>query len=195
MKELLINNEIDFMKLAISLGEPIPSRVNGQIIDILTPLKRVDAHSQSLSANFGTGSFPFHSDGAYLKVPPKYIILRYVSGISSLTPTIICDLKGLSFIERQSLKHSIWKVNSRMSSFYSSILSENDHFYRFDKCVMKPINAQNDNSSKFEDIVAKLPKQIVNWEPNKVVIIDNWTSLHNRPAIHEAKLKIENFKE
>lgn len=194
MKEFKIYNDEDFLKLAYEFGKPISSRINGNLIDNLIPIKTEDAHKQSLSANFGTNDFPFHTDGAYFKIPPKFILLRYTNGIPNPTPTILCDLKNINFTDKQILKHSVWKVKSRGSSFYSSILSEDENFFRFDKCIMQPVNIKNDNSKYLENLISSLPKVIINWEINKTVIIDNWNYLHTRPEVQENEIKFRNLQ-
>lgn len=194
MKEFNINNDEDFIKLAHELGKPIPSRINGNLIDNLTPLEKENAHKQSLSANFGTSDFPFHTDGAYFRIPPKLILLRYTNGISNPTPTMLCNLKNLKPIDKQLLKHSIWKVKSRDSSFYSSILSEDEKIFRFDKCIMQPVDKNNDNSIYIENLISSLPKEVINWEINKTVIIDNWNYFHTRPKVKENEINFRNLQ-
>lgn len=194
MTELNINNDEDFLKLAYELGKPISSRINGNLIDNLIPLKTEDAHKQSLSANFGTSDFPFHTDGAYFKIPPKFILLRYTNGISNPTPTILCNLKNINSTDKQMLKHSVWKVKSRYSSFYSSILSEDEKFFRFDKCIMQPVDIKNDNSIHLEKLISSQPKEVINWEINKTVIIDNWNYLHTRPEVKDNEINFRNLQ-
>ncbi|SFI13948.1 P-loop NTPase family protein [Halpernia frigidisoli] len=194
MTELKIDNEDDFLKLACELGRPISSRINGSLIDNLIPLKKENAHKQSLSANFGTSDFPYHTDGAYFKIPPKFILLRYTNGISKPTPTILCNLQNINSFDKQILKHSVWKVKSKDSSFYSSILSEDEKIFRFDNCIMQPIDMKNDNSTHLEKLISSLPKKIINWEINKTVIIDNWKYLHTRPEVKDNEIDFRNIQ-
>ena len=182
MNEYQIDNENELLELAHSLGEPVSSRRNGPLIDKLIPLNPFDAHPQSLSANFGTTAFPYHTDGVYFPIPPKYIILRYIQGVENSTPTTICDLNEIKQADKELLQYSIWKVQA-IRTFYSSILAQDSSYYRFDSCIMKPLNKANDNSERFLDIVSGLPVQTINWKINKTVVIDNWKCLHNRPAV------------
>ncbi len=188
MTELTIESDKELIELAYSLGQPISSRVNSAIIDHLVPIKSSDAHQQSLSINFGIGDFPFHTDGAYFKTPPRYIIMRYLKGTPNPTPTILCDLNKLNSDDKENLKNCIWKVKSRNNDFLSTILSDNETFYRYDKCVMTPVVSKNQNGFYFESLIANLPKKEINWTINKAVIIDNWTNLHTRPKVNEQEI-------
>jgi len=191
MKELYINSEPELLELAFSLGKPIASRINSPLIDNLVPLRPDDAHKHSLSANFGISQFPFHTDGAYFIKPPRYIILRYVQGVIEPTPTIFVNLEEIENIHKGRLKYPVWKVKSRTSTFYSSILSDNDEIFRYDPCVMEPMNDKNNNKTYFENLIMSLPKTVVDWSINKTIIIDNWKNIHSRP---EVKAEEINFR-
>lgn len=188
MTELIINSDNELIELAHSLGRPISSRVNSSLIDSLVPLNNLDAHKQSLSANFGTGNFPFHTDGAYFKIPPRFIILRYLKGILNPTPTVLCDLNQLTNEANEKLKDCIWKVKSRNNEFLTTILTENGEYYRYDKCVMTPAVSKIQNGSYFENLIDEMPKTQIDWTLNKAVIIDNWTFLHSRPKVTEQEI-------
>lgn len=188
MEELFIKNEDELLELAYNLGKPTPSRVNNPLIDNLVPLQEIDANKQSLSANYGINDFPFHTDGAYFKIPPRYIILRYLQGISSPTPTLLINLEQIKEVDKQNLKFSIWKVKSRSKTFLSTILSDNNDIFRYDQCTMRPLNERNDNRIFFENLIGTLPKTIIEWELNKTVIIDNWKNLHSRPKVKNEEI-------
>lgn len=188
MTELTIESDKELIDLAYSLGRPISSRVNSSIIDHLVPIESSEAHQQSLSANFGIGDFPFHTDGAYFKIPPRFIIMRYLKGAQNPTPTVLCDLNQLNSDEKENLKHWIWKVESRDNDFLSTILSEDETFYRYDKCVMSPVLSKNQNELYFESLIAKLHKTEINWTIDKTVIIDNWINLHSRPKVNRNEI-------
>jgi alpha-ketoglutarate-dependent taurine dioxygenase len=192
MTELLTTTEKEFVEFAKTLGEPIASRIDSPIIDNLIPLQREKAHKSSLSSNFGTDNFPFHTDGAYFVVPPRYIVLRYVEGVPTPTPTLLCDLSTLNLDQRTRLKFDVWKVHSRTRSFYSSILSENGQILRYDKCIMSPTNKHT--SSFIDDLILAHPKIQVEWKPNKTIVIDNWASLHARPKVTDEEINIRKLQ-
>lgn len=187
MVEMIINSDEELLKLAYELGNPIPSRINGQIIDTLMPLSENEAHQYSLSANFGINEFPFHTDGAYFKKPPKHILMRYIGSIDQPTPTIIGDLKYLDEDTMSELQFHVWKVKSRNSSFYSAILSDDQEIYRYDSCIMQPVSKRLPLDF-FQRIVDTTPKHTVTWELNKTIVIDNWTTVHKRLQVQKHEI-------
>lgn len=188
-------NENDIIKIAKNLGEPISSRLNSGVIDYIVPKKNDEAHYNSLSKLYGLNSLPFHTDGAYFEIPPKYIILRYVKGIYKPTPTHIMKIfNQLSSHNIDKLKKEIWLVKGRVRNFYSSIISntlvENEFVIRFDTGCMK----FNGDNTCIENLLLNIKKEniyCINWETNKTVIINNWKVLHSRPKV---KIEENNYR-
>lgn len=114
--------------------------------------------------------------------------MRYLHGIPNPTPTVVCDLNQINSDDKGYLKHCIWKVKSRNNDFLSTILSDDETFYRYDRCVMSPVFSKKQNESYFESMIGELPKTEINWTINKVVIINNWTTLHTRPKVKEQEI-------
>lgn len=178
--ETEIKDEKDFVELALTLGTPIKSRQSGSFIDTLTAVESNQVEKDSLSKRYGLEEFPIHTDCAYLKLPPKYILLRYIGNFENPTPTVIVhfDKSKLSDEEIEFIQKTIWFVKSKDIGFYSPILK--DGIIRYDKEVMKMANPMED---KMIDILAKMDKTEIQWYKNKVVVINNYTNLHFRPKI------------
>jgi hypothetical protein len=178
--ETEIKDEKDFVELALSFGTPLKSRQGGSIIDTLVAVESSLVEKDSLSKRYGLEEFPIHTDCAYLKFPPKYILLRYVGIIENPTPTVIVqfDKSKLSDDEIDFIQKTIWFVKSKDIGFYSPILK--DGILRYDKEVMKMVNPNDD---KMIDIIAKMHRREIQWYKNKVVVINNHTDLHFRPKI------------
>ena len=125
----------DFIELGKSLGTIIPSRKNGKIIDVLTPLRKSEVSKNSLSKIYGLKEFPPHTDGAYLKHQPKYILLRYIGKLEKVTPTIIIDILNskLNEEEKDFLERAVYLVKGIYGSFYSNIYTNGK--LRYDRNV------------------------------------------------------------
>lgn len=193
MIDYKIKSEEELLELAYSMGNPMASRRSGVLIDNLIPVEKSHAHPQSLSAKFGVTEFPYHTDGAYFLTPPRFIILRYIKGVKKPTPTNVCDLSAMDYRMKETLQNSIWKVQAQ-SPFYSSILSHDGEYLRFDTCVMKPINRRNDAHLTFSALVSNSPIQEIEWEMNKTVIINNWRCLHMRPTVHKDEINFRTIQ-
>lgn len=174
----------DFIRHALTFGKPIKSRKEGSIIDTLIAQKKEDTTKDSLSKRYGLAQFPIHTDCAYLRIPPKYILLRYVGSIKNPTPTIIIDFdfSKLTIDEHDFLFSSVWYVKSADGGFYSTICKEG--LIRYDTEVMRSVNSIN---NKMETILKKMETKTIEWTNNKVVIINNWTTLHFRPKVTETE--------
>lgn len=186
-------SESEFLLLAKELGTPIPSRKHSDLIDLLQPKQKEQAHKASLSNIYGETEFPYHTDGAYFTIPPKYICLRYLKGISKPTSTkILPILNYLKPLEKECLFREFYFVRGRHFSFYTSILEKRidkgDFFIRFDPGCMRSRN----HSTYFEDLITEKIafKNLVEieWYEGKTIIINNWKTLHSRPHVQAEEL-------
>ncbi len=195
--ELLKKGWVDFESdpdlslafIASELGQPIPSRRGGPLVDRLTPMSREDARKFSMSASFGLGSFPYHTDGAYFRMPPRFVLLRMAPGFFSQRCTLLLDFLalGLSKESMSILFHDVWVVIGGKSPFLSSILGSlkreysNGILVRYDTCCMKPAHPTFHRSK--EMIVDALRKSVpvrIHWSEKRTLVIDNWRILHGR---------------
>ncbi len=144
------------------------------------PIAKNHATRDSLSRRFGLQEFPAHTDCAYLRKPPRFILLRYVGEGEKVAPTIILSLNlgSLDQKELDFLQRSIWIVRGAKGKFYSKILDRG--MLRYDSEVMSLVS---DRENLMKQILAKANRQKIHWEKNKVAIINNWTCLHFRPRI------------
>jgi hypothetical protein len=180
--ETNITTDREFVKLALSLGMPINSRKGAGLIDVLNSYKPEQVNKDSLSKRYGLNKFPVHTDCAYLKIPPKYILLRYTGSIVNPTPTVLIhfDISRLSDDELDFVKTKVWFVKNQNNGFYSSILEKD--ILRYDKEVMKMVNPSED---KLDTILVKMDTSQINWHKDKVAVINNYSVLHYRPKISE----------
>lgn len=178
--ETVIKDESDFVRFALTYGQPIKSRENGNLIDTLVAVQSDQVKKDSLSKRCGLDEFPIHTDCAYLKLPPKYILLRYIGSIENPTPTIVVhfDKSKLTDEETDFIKRTIWFVKSKDNGFYSPILK--DDILRYDKEVVRMANP---NKDKMIEILSKMERTQIKWRKNKVAIINNHSDLHFRPQI------------
>ncbi len=180
--EYLVNSDEEFLKLASSFGNIVPSRNNSQLIDLLLAKTKEDTTKNSLSKRFGMGSFPIHTDGAYFKRPPRFILLRYVGTLEKVTPSVIVhfDFDKLNNEESEFIKIKTWYVSGINGGFYSNIY--NNEYLRYDLQVMKLVNSA-DNC--MDGILKNMKQTKIIWSHNKVAVINNWACLHFRPELQE----------
>jgi len=88
----------------------------------LKPPTKMSASPHSMSSIVGTDAQPMHTDGAYEKVPPRFIALYCIDPGETQCPTIIWRLdRSLLVRDRPSvLCKPNWIVTGRMNFYASS---------------------------------------------------------------------------
>lgn len=111
--------------LAHELGHPVPSKPSGPLVDRLLPTKTDQAKPRSLSARHGTGEFPFHSEAAYYRVPPRWVLLRLADGGYSEATTGFVDVNALPLSDdlMVALRREIWIVSGKPGHFLSPVVN------------------------------------------------------------------------
>jgi len=177
-----------FLQLGEKLGNLSNSRSNGNFIDELIPKSKIETKQNSLSKIYGLSEFPYHTDGAYQKNPPRYIALRYIGKVKSKSPTRIkiFDFELLNAEERYFVKNKIWYVTNGFNRFYSSIWSlsgSKKNQLRYDPGCMKLVDNHKQQIGKWKSILDKFQEEEIYWEENKTLILDNWRVLHSRVTV------------
>jgi hypothetical protein len=177
---------------AASLGwvEVAPRRGDATV-SVLRPVTASAAHPSSLSAVYGLGQQPLHTDGAHMQVPPDLLVL--ISERPSATPT---QLLRPSILRRSrgsmspdALRHGMFLVRSGRDSFYAPALSESG--YRYDPGCMAPCDARaRDVQRYFEQESSRASAH--KWTAiDQVLVVDNRNALHARSAVADGDLDRE----
>ena len=184
-----IVNDGDMLALAADLGRPGPSRPRGPLLDRLVPLSPTDAHPRSMSAVFGKGPFPFHTDLAHSSFPPRFVLLRAEQADDSGRQTVLHDLQRLPLTptDRQLLAHGPFFVRGGRRPFLSSILDQVPRlmttFLRYDPCCMTPASPSgHDAVLLLKEKTSAVDPVRIEWLPGRTVVLDNWRVLHARTA-------------
>lgn len=182
-------NQNDLISFADVLGLPKASRPGRTLIDIITPKEKNLGRKNTLSSYFGLDLIPFHSDGAYLSMPPKFVILYYQGTCDSSNSTLLKDLTLLEFSKplELDLQRQLFTVRDKNKDFYTSIInvSNKRKFYRYNPICMKPTNdAAVEANRRFDQNLSKLPVISVPFSNNRLLIFNNWRYLHGRNQIN-----------
>jgi hypothetical protein len=182
--ETVATTEQDFVKLAMSFGKPMKSRRTSSLIETLVSRPADQVEKDSLSRRYGLGKFPIHTDCAYLNIPPKYIVLRYIGEYANPTPTslVLFDLARLTIEELEFISRIIWYVKSPGKGFYSTILQRD--IIRYDAEVMKMVNS---GENRMNGILAKMETSEIQWTRNKTLVVNNHKILHFRSNVSDAE--------
>jgi hypothetical protein len=175
----------EFISYAACLGAPVHSRENTPLVTTLRPKKPEFARPGTMSALYGTGAFPLHTDTAHWRRPARYVLLRCIAS-EGARPTLLLELGRLPSRALAALKESVWVVASAPPFLCSGYLrSRAVKGVRFDRCVMKPRNDAAIAALDFLDGTALCSTIDIEWHPGLLLIVDNWRVLHGRAPARE----------
>lgn len=174
--------------VAVKLGVPVALGV-GPAVHLLKPLREDETTPNSYSGLFGYGKFPFHSDLAHWKRPPRFLFLRALVGYS-VVPTLLIDGNMLiSQIGVRTMQRSLVKPRRPVQGamplmrLYDEIGAEK--LIRWDQTFIRPAGASG--RSGFAQMQAALQKtepiSVALSAPGDTLIIDNWRMLHARAPV------------
>jgi L-asparagine oxygenase len=178
----------ELMAIALDLGEPVPVRPLGPLLQKLTPVPADEAHPRSLSRIHGAGAFPFHTDAAHHRHPPRWVLMRCRSPGPDGRPTLLIDTKGLNFAEGDAklVRRAVWSVTGGPTTFLASAVSARDgqDAWRYDLgCMSVAAEAFAGVDEVIADALDSADQVPIVWESDAVVIVDNWRMLHARAAV------------
>lgn len=130
------------------------------------------------SAQYGLRAFPWHTDGALARFPPKFLTLRP----TQLGPPTVTELLDLPaemrrrlrrvtlLVQRSTGKRSYFPVLMRTSTGHERLRWDSRAQVRGDESVAASIGSLT-------------PSAAIKWEMGRVAVIDNYRLLHRRPAV------------
>jgi hypothetical protein len=156
----------------------VRDRPSGPDISLLEPRTVEEAHERSLSASYGVGAQPLHTDGAHHSDPPDYVLLS--SDAVSMVPTLLWrfrpDVDARALIH--DLRHGLFTVRAGRSTFLATAF-EAGHI-RYDPGCMEPADARAQRVAAF--FATKLESAVAfSWvKPGLVLAVSNRHVLHAR---------------
>jgi hypothetical protein len=178
---------------AASLGlVEVPTRRGDTAVSVLRPTDANAAHPKSLSAVYGLGQQPLHTDGAHLPDPPDLTVL--ISQRPSATPTRLWKANGPGrsgqpAIPSNALNHGMFLIHNGHDSFFAPARSGTR--YRYDPGCMTACDA------RAREVEQYLTNQLENaatheWsDVDQVLVVDNRRTLHARSAVAKDDLDRE----
>lgn len=147
---------------------------------VLMPYEAAKAPRRSLSAVYGLGEQPLHSDGAHLRLPPDVVVLH--SAAPTPTSTVVWTPAPRSDVALFTVvREGIFTVRGNGESFLA-VACDRDRF-RFDPVVMSPGDAFARETVAYLE-AARLRAYVHLWdEPDLLLFIDNRRALHARNEV------------
>jgi hypothetical protein len=180
-----VNGSSDLLRLAMSLGKPVEN-ARHELTSELRVATTAEARPLTLSATFGTGAFPLHTDTAFWPTPARFLVMLAEGDIRRTTTVYsmrrILDSGGTKLMNL--IEKSVWIVRGKGGSHYGQMTLSTKSIrlgVRFDRQCMKPANASAREIAAYfdtEDCATSI--EHLEWRPHTAVVISNWQALHGR---------------
>lgn len=140
----------------------------------------------SLSDIYGMTEFPWHTDGAIARQPPRLLIMYRLpndKSVDKYAPTELLDLQH-PFAEeiRGDLRRALVRgarPGWNSLTMRASEVVRGSRLYRWDP----RFTVRSANSALQSDVQHAAATGSIEWERGTVAIIDNWRVLHRRPQL------------
>lgn len=159
----------------------VPVRRGDPAVTTLRPLDPDRARASSLSARYGKGDQPLHTDGAHIVEPPDLVVL--ISEATNGTPTRLWSLTPRSSLyvgPPDHVRHGVFLVTGGEHSFLSTAYGRRR--LRYDPGCMVPCDARARETVRYFAKEIRRAKEFTWDEPGKLLVIDNRMSLHARAS-------------
>ncbi len=159
--------------------------------EALRPTTQVFKNRITYSSIYGLNAFPLHTDGAYLKKPPAFIMLRCVRGYPNVSTTLLDSRFLISEFGMARLSRSLLRPlhsHSNAEQLVRILDFESDStLFRWDQVFLRP--ASRVAQSVYQDmktyIAAQNPASITLCDKGDTLLIDNRRVLHGRSGVNE----------
>ncbi|CAK7260912.1 MULTISPECIES: TauD/TfdA family dioxygenase [Shinella] len=177
----------DIVEIANQLGTPL-TPWEGGLVQTLTP--REDAAPNTYSGNFGLGRFPFHTDLAHWRWPPRYLLLRCLTGYRDVPTSLIDGRSLIDAISRDVLARAIFRPRRPRDGSVALFrlfepAAQGADLLRWDEIFLRPASRVGEiaNAEIREWLATSAPSSIALIRTGDTLIIDNWRMLHARSPI------------
>lgn len=180
------SREADILRIAAMFGTPVAEPRDGVVVKPLRPVEMGAAPQNTLSSRYGTGCFPLHTEAAYWREPPDFLIFYCVGHGSGRQDTLLLDGDPLARGPgSEALRTDPWIISAGMRPFLCTVLRQGptDRLsIRFDRDCMRPATMTSVAKSIVESFVESAKPYSHRWQSGDLLILDNSRMLHGRGA-------------
>lgn len=159
--------------------------VDSDRISILNPKSVEQSDPWSLSGVYGRESFPWHTDGAISRLPPRFVALLALACDADSASTELLDVvNDLPDGLHRDIRTWVHRGADRFGRVYTYRATEThsgERLYRWDERIFAP---GSDRAREVSRLLSEVtPSRTVTWQPGRLVIFNNWRFLHRRSAV------------
>ena len=155
-------------------------------VDVLQPRDLSSAPKSHYSGIFGLGEFPLHTDLAFWGAPPRYIVLRCVSGTREVATYLLPATSPALMRSWEVARRAVFRPRkgTELSSpcvLSGTFLKSNVEGLRWDSVFLLPMNeAAHEVAGILGNVASEEILSIYLVRPGDTLVIDNWRALHGR---------------
>lgn len=160
-----------------------PTRHGEGPVGTLRPVSHDIAHPHSLSARYGLGIFPLHTDGAHFSSPPTVLLLQ-AAAPTSQGGTLLYRLSKDSLTSRvlDALTAGVFVIGAAHAAFYVHALDSTGRV-RFDPACMRPLDPLAQYVRDWFHDQAEFAHEHDWTDIDTTLVIDNTRTIHGRSRI------------
>ena len=173
------------LTFAEELGRPVPEPRDGILVKSIRPVAPNGAVKKTLSERYGVGEFPLHTEAAYWRAPPRYLLLYCRHPSRANRGTVLVDAEPLfRMSDAQSLRLDPWVVNVGLKSFLCTVVAASGRHnrLRYDGECMRPTTYNGTAQAVLQSFIRGAEPVVQHWKPGALLVIDNHRMLHGRLA-------------
>lgn len=175
--------EESILAVAASLGRPLPEPRDGVMVKTIRPTPSNGAVKNTLSERYGMGAFPLHTEAAYWRLPPRFLLLYCRNPGETNRATEVLD--GSALLQEQDaslLSVDPWVVSAGLHSFLTTVLSGSgvNRILRYDRDCMRPAVKDSRSRQLLDSFLGRAKVKTISWRAHDLLIVDNHRALHGR---------------
>jgi hypothetical protein len=175
--------------IAPLLGDPVALGQSG-FLHRLSPRSERASTPNTYSGMHGLAAFPFHTDLAHYDLPPRYLMLRCVSGFQEVATLLLDGLALVDAIGPTLLGRSLVQPRRARAGRRPLLTLYAPHHgtrgrLRWDAAFIQPASplGREGCARIATGIAESAPKSIALLHPGDTLVVDNWRMLHARSRV------------
>lgn len=139
--------------------------------------------------NYGFGQLPLHTDLAHWYRPPRYVLLRCISGSPSVATHLLSRQNLERWIPTSIMRRALFSPRRRLDGKLFLLRMLEGELLRWDQLFLKPQNAAARMvAERMKEFASEFPvKSVALSQPGHTLLIDNWAVLHGRGPIPQGE--------
>jgi len=157
-------------------------------VQVISPKERGEAPPNTYSGNFGLGRFPYHTDLSHWHMPPRYLVLRCITGSHAVSTQLLDGRRLIASRGAGVLRRTLVKPRRPRGGrrpLLPLLQSTEPLLLRWDELFVQPASAKSLAACELvrAALQALKGRSITLTDPGDTIVVDNWRMLHARSRV------------